>query len=196
MDLIHSVHPRNRCRISPGIVGSVGDSLSGVRLKQSTPDMKMRYDSMFSSPYNGSNVQDGYSKSFTSRGKGPTVQEGRLKKKGFQKVYGWQYQDLRPGATTKEPIVGSLGRMDWKNHLATTYRAKMMGDAFLPLPGPYVGRDLPRGGMVPSVQTDSGSTPIEIITPSSSQGLQQPSLLPTQRLQVCTSNGVVTIKKR
>lgn len=159
MDLIGSYHPRNKISISPGMVGPVGDTLSGVRLRQSTPDMPMRYDMSYGDRM-GSNVQDGYDSSFTSKGRQARVNEqGRLINRGFKHAHGVVFQDIRPTARDMTPIVGSLGRMDWKNEMARSYQAKVMGEQFLPLPGGYSGTGLPRGALVPRTLALGEATP-------------------------------------
>ena len=145
---------KNTWVISPGNVGSVGDVLTSVRLRQSAPGMKLRYDPTFSGanePRSGSNVQDGFSYSYTSGG-GParTVDSNWVNKK-FKTAHGWVYQDLRAADRTLTEVMGSTGRYDWYNRVANTYQAKITGDMFLPLPGEYQPSDTPRGGQMPRV---------------------------------------------
>lgn len=158
--IIGTQYFKNSEVIVPGKVGSVGDVLASVRLKQSTPDMAMRYDKSFSGiaeSLHGSNVQDGYSYSFTSGGGPARTLDSRLERKSFKTNHGWVYQDLRVPDTTLEPIMGSTGRYDWYNRVANTYQAKITGDMFLPLPGEYRPTSMTRGNQIPRIiATDIG----------------------------------------
>lgn len=180
--------------ISPGVVGSVGDTLGGVRLKQSTPDMAMRYDPSFESPITGSNVQDGYSYSYTSGGGPARTIEKTMANRGFKTQHGLVYQDLRAPDTTLEPIMGSTGRYPWYNKIATIYEAKRTGDLFLPLPGPYGPTDITRGSQVPRITATIGPTDQDIsqIGKQMLPGEQQSML---QKRYKCTKpDGSVTYK--
>lgn len=143
--------PLNTRLISPGLVGSVGDVLAAVRLKQSTPALPMRFDPAYEPMY-GSNVQDGFSYSFTSGG-GPaaTVQQIRQYHPPERSVVGIKYQDLRAPDKTLEPLMGSGGRYNWYNRVANVYQAKVTGDMFLPLPGPFQPNSITRGSQVPRI---------------------------------------------
>lgn len=136
-------------------VGSVGDPLSSVRLKQSNPDMKMRWDKEFSgknAPRHGSNIQDGYTYSFTSGGGPGRIHEyGYYGNSSFRTDHGWVYQDLRAPDVTHEVVMGSTGRYTYHNKIATLYEAKRTGKMFLPLPGEYAPTKLTRGNQVPRV---------------------------------------------
>jgi hypothetical protein len=145
---------KNTLVISPGVVGSVGDVLNSVRLRQSAPDMMLRYDQVFSGrnePRSGSNVQDGYSYSYTSGGGPSRTLDSNWTNKKFKTAHGWIYQDLRVPDKTLTEIMGSTGRYDWYNRVANTYQAKITGDMFLPLPGGYQPSGVPRGGQVPRI---------------------------------------------
>lgn len=139
----------------------VGDVTTGVRLRQSAPDMAMRYDKSFSGDQGalllGSNVQDGYSRSETSGGMGARVVDKHLPmNNGFKHAHGFRYQDLRAPDTLHEPLLAPTERYSWRNKIATIYEAKRTGDMFLPLPGPYGPTSLPRGGQVPRVVESNG----------------------------------------
>lgn len=152
MEPIYSYRrPLKRTLISPGVVGSVGDVLGSVRLKQSTPSLPMRFEPNYE-PSRGSNVQDGYSYSFTSGG-GPahTVEEIRHYHPADKTVSGFRYQDLRAPDKSLGPILGSTGRYDWYNRVANIYQAKITGDMFLPLPGPFQPTSVTRGSQMPRV---------------------------------------------
>lgn len=140
--------------ISPGVVGTVGDVLGSVRLKQSTPDMAMRFDSDFYGTNEerlGSNVQDGFSYSFTSGGGPPTSLQGSFATRGYKTNHGWRYQDLRAPDKNTEPLMGSTGRYNWYNKIANVYEAKRTGDLFLPLPGPFQPTSMTRGSQYPVI---------------------------------------------
>lgn len=159
--IVDPVYYKQTVRISPGVVGTVGDAVNGVRLKQSAPDMKMRYDKSFSGSHGalllGSNVQDGFSRSETSGGMNATVIQKHLPcSNGFKHGHGWRYQDLRAPDTLHEPLLAPTERYSWRNKIATIYEAKRTGDMFLPLPGPYGPTSLPRGGQVPRIVDSSG----------------------------------------
>jgi hypothetical protein len=154
---------KNTFIMHPGIVGSVGDALVSVRLKQSAPDMKMRYDKAFSGKNemkSGSNVQDGDTKSYSSKGESARVYDSNWQNKKFKTSHGWIYQDLRAPDKTLTEVMGSTGRYDWYNRVANTYQAKITGDMFLPLPNGYQPSGIPRGGQVPRiVATDEPMLP-------------------------------------
>lgn len=155
--IVDPVYYKRTQRISPGVVGSVGDAINGVRLRQSAPDMAMRYT--FENPkLLGSNVQDGNSKSMTSKG-GPAtvVQKHYPMAEGFKHAHGWKYQDLRAPDTLHEPLLAPLEQYSWRNKVATIYEAKRTGDMFLPLPGPYQPTSMTRGSQIPRVvETEMG----------------------------------------
>lgn len=140
--------------IHPGNVGSVGDVIASVRLKQSAPDMKMRYDPEFSGvaeTLHGSNVQDGYTYSFTSGGGPARTLDSRWERKSFKTQHGWRFQDMRMPDKSMDPVVGSTGRGSWYNKIATIYEAKVTGNNFLPLPGAFGPNAMTRGSQIPRV---------------------------------------------
>lgn len=165
MESISAYRPRNRHmndRIQPGSVGPVGDVLGGVRLKQSTPDMPMRWDKVFSlenAPRMGSNVQDGQQVSWQSGGGFPEVVStsfggGRQ----FRTSRGYRIEDITEADMMVEPFVSSLGDYTWRNKVATVYQALRTGEQFLPLPGGYQPHpgELLRGGNFPTVVATAG----------------------------------------
>ena len=152
--IVDPVYFKRTERISPGVVGSVGDALGGVRLKQSAPDMPMRYEAAFAgvnTPITGSNVQDGFSYSYSSGGGPARTLESGWANRGFKTNHGWRYQDLRAPDTTLETLTLPTERYSWYNKIATIYEAKRTGDLFLPLPGPYEPTSLTRGTQYPVV---------------------------------------------
>jgi len=145
---------KNTMVISPGVVGSVGDVLGSVRLRQSEPSMDLRYDATFSGPnepMTGSNVQNGFSYSYSSGGGPARTLDSNWENRSFKTNHGWVYQDLRAPDKTLMPVMGSTGRYDWYNRVANIYQAKVTGDMFLPLPNGYQPSGVPRGGQVPRV---------------------------------------------
>lgn len=139
--------------ISPGVVGSVGDTLGTVRLKQSTPDMAMRYEKAFYGKNEerlGSNVQDGNSVSYTTGG-GPSRTLELSWDNRTRRNHGFAYQDLRQVDKRMEPIVGSTGRYTWNNKIANVIQEKLTGDLFYPLPGLFAPTSMTRGNQYPQV---------------------------------------------
>lgn len=165
---INAIKPLNRWdfdSIRPGVVGSVGDVNLQPKLKHSNPDMPLRWEKAFAKqnePRLGSNVQDGYKKSYDSKGRQAKSTSGYFNLEGrrFKTQRGWKWTDLRAPDTFVEPRVTSLGDYQWRNKVAKVYEAKRTGNKFLPLPGAYVlplGQ-VPRGGMTPvTVMADQGN---------------------------------------
>lgn len=153
-DIIGTRRFKNSEIITPGIVGTVGDTIGSIRLKQSAPDMAMRYDSQFSGPQEvrlGSNVQDGFSYSYASGGGPARTLDSKLERKSFKTVHGWIHQDLRAPDKLLGERLGSTGRYDWYNRVANIYQAKVTGDMFLPLPGVFAPTSMTRGSQVPRI---------------------------------------------
>jgi hypothetical protein len=181
---------KNTAIISPGLVGPVGDVLGSVRLRQSAPDMKLRYEKAFSGKNEsklGSNVQDGFSYSYTSGG-GPaaTVDSNWVNKK-FKTNHGWIYQDLRAPDKTLQPVMGSTGRYDWLNRVANVYEAKRTGDMFLPLPGEYQPTGVPRGGQVPRIIAVDVPTIPDLQGPDVESEKPKEIATPSQMAIICTA---------
>lgn len=139
---------KNNWTISPGPVGSVGDVLVTPRLKQSAPDLPMRWSRWAygqNAPYLGQNVQDGQVKSFNDGGTTARTVDGRIGgRRDFKTNVGWRVEDVSKPDTMVEPFVSSLGDYSWRNRVATTYEARRTGENFLPVPGEYI---LPPGEM-------------------------------------------------
>lgn len=143
--------------IQPGNVGPVGDVLTQERIKQSSPDFPFAYTSTFSTANNifrGSNVQNGTIGSFTSGGlgaeTGEAVWDGR---RDFRTAIGWMHQDISAPDKLVTPVLDSQPSYSWRNRVATVVKARVTGEAFLPLPGGYQPEagSLPRGGQVPRI---------------------------------------------
>ena len=152
----------NHWTISPGPVGSVGDVNMQVRLKHNMPDAPLRFEKEFSGKnlkYLGSNVQDG---SFGSGAPARTIQRKMGIRNAEKTDIGWRKQDIIPVDRTTQPKFAPLGPYTWNNQRAQVFRAKISGQAFLPVPPPYdktqVG--ITRGNQVPRVVlTESGAVP-------------------------------------
>jgi hypothetical protein len=145
--------------ISPGPVGSVGDTLGQIRYKHSFPAQGLRLDSDYQNNKQnrlGSNVSDGNHTSFTSGGRGDPFTlnspwtDLRIRKTSWGEVH----QDVRAPDKLHEPRVGAVPQLEWINKLATVYNAKRTGHMFLPLPGPYIPApgETPRGSQIPKIQ--------------------------------------------
>jgi hypothetical protein len=132
----------------PGVVGSVGDVLTGVKLKHSAPDLPLRWERWNTlNPALGSNVQDGYMKSFDSHGRNAKLEDSKWGySDGFKIQSGWKFQDLREPDKSSEPIMAETAQYSWVNKLVSNYNAQRTGNLFPP-PGPYVMQkgDVPRG---------------------------------------------------
>lgn len=141
---IDHVRPLNRWSndyISPGVQGSVGDTLLGVRLRQSAPDMPMRWAKNFSGAnevFLGSNISDGQSVGYDSGG-GPARLYDSSWGSGrqFRTSVGWRVEDITAPDKNVEPFMSSLGDYTWRNKVATVYEALRTGENFLPVPGPF-----------------------------------------------------------
>ena len=144
----------DKASIRPGPVGSVGDVLTSVRIKQSMPDMPFAYDKTFnpaSDTLRGSNVQDGRWESYFDGGYGAVTKKQRWSNNytGFKTATGWIAQNIVPEQRTTDPKVGSQGRQGFETQAAAILNRQ--GDMFGELPGGYKAPAgvLPRGGMMP-----------------------------------------------
>ena len=151
----------NKDSIRPGPVGSVGDALVGVRLRQSAPDMEMRWDKNFSlknTVYSGSNVSDGYSAGFTTGGGvARTLSTRWPKRQGFKSNVGWIKEDVVPLDRSRTALMGSLGQYSWEAKVGQIARASSTGEMFKPLPEGYtIGQGVqPRGSQIPRIVAES-----------------------------------------
>ncbi len=152
----------NKYSIRPGVLGSVGDAMLQVRLKQSAPDMNPRYESWTAKEaekYLGSNVQDGQSKSFSSHGGGAITKMGRMRyRNSFRTQQGWIHQDIKEVDRASEPITQDQPQYSWKSQVASVERAKTTGQMFLPLPGGYEASRQTRGNNAPRIVEQSSGT--------------------------------------
>lgn len=150
----YPMNPWDKASIRPGPVGSVGDVLTSVRIKQSMPDMPFAYDKTFnpeSDTLRGANVQDGRWESYFDGGYGAVVKKQRWSNNftGFKTATGWIAQNIIPEQRTTDPKVGSQGRQGFETQTAAILNRQ--GDMFGELPGGYKAPAgvLPRGGMMP-----------------------------------------------
>jgi hypothetical protein len=138
--------------MSPGVVGSVGDGLTYTKLQTSSPD-QLSYRKPLSNT--GSNVQDGYSSSYTSGGGGASVLRKSFGyREHFRSRVGWIKEDLRPGFSPVQPT--QLDRQGvWQERAARIYKA---GEKkVLELPGGYVPERMTRGSQIPRI-IEQGAT--------------------------------------
>jgi len=151
----------NKNYISPGKVGSVGDTIATTRLKQSAPELAPRYEdwnSGINEIFYGSNVQDGTESSFNTSGLGArTIQRPVYRYTGYKTAQGWEHQDIVPTDRTYNVKMAGLPQFGWKSQVASIYRAKVSGDSFLPLPGGYGPNSLPRGNQYPLLVSRSNA---------------------------------------
>lgn len=138
--------------IRPGPVGSVGDVLTSIRIKQSSPDMPFAYDIKFN-PDNdmlrGSNVQDGRWYSFSDHGFGAEVKRKKLN--NFKHTVGWREQNIIPEDRTTQPKLLDQPRQGWKTQVSEILQRQ--GDMFTTLPGGYKPQgETPRGSQYPTKQ--------------------------------------------
>jgi hypothetical protein len=143
----------NKKYISPGPVGSVGDALTSVRIKQSSPDMPFAYQQEFDPSndiYRGSNVQDGQWASFSDGGFNAKVKRRKL---GVNANVGWIQQDISRPDIYREPMLLDQPSAGFKSQVASIL--KRQGDMFTQLPLGYSPQpgDIPRGNQVPIIQS-------------------------------------------
>ena len=150
----------NKYYISPGGVGSVGDTMASVRIKQSSPEMTPKYQAWNSGEmesFYGSNVQDGRMTSFMTGGtNAKTLSRPLPFRSGNRTSFGWVHQGIVPTDRSRATKVAPLPQFGWKSQVANVVRARVTGDSFLPLPGGYSAVGLSRGTQSPRV-VDSSS---------------------------------------
>jgi hypothetical protein len=148
--------------IRPGPVGSVGVVNAQPRLKQSTPEMEMRWDTTFAHNKEkrlGSNVSDGQWKGYTSGGGvAETVDTNWGMRRDFTTSRGWMHQDMRTADRTHDPVSGGTPSYSWHNKIATVYEAKRTGNNFLPK---FDKVGLPRGGQTMRVTDTAGGEDVQ-----------------------------------
>lgn len=157
-------------RIQPGSVGSVGDVLGQVRIKQSYPDAPFAWDRTFSAfgeSRLGSGVQNGQDGSYMSNGMGPiTIDLGWTARKSHKTNLGWVFQDIKETDKLVVPIDYPSPRYQWNNTVAKVCKAKVTGENFLPLPGDFAPEGLTRGTQIPRKLSISEEPVNELTAPS------------------------------
>ena len=145
-------------RIQPGNVHSVGDTITGIKLKHSQPDLPIRYEKKFSGKnagLMGDNNTDGGHTGYFNHGYGsPYTKDSNWPSwRQFDTPLGWIHEDLRPPDKSYQPLLSSTPNAKWDQRVAETYKIYRPGFDFLPLPHGYQPSpgDLPRGGNTPTV---------------------------------------------
>ena len=179
---VKPLHAFDNDAIRPGPVGSIGDVLGTVRLKHSMPDLPIRKIKL--SPTDGSNVEDGQYKSYTSKGGPARVYDSNWQSgRQFKTSHGWIIDDLRAEDRLHEPLLGSGPQYSWRNQVATVYNARTTGDQFLPLPGGYRPSpgEIERGAIVPEiVAVEDSYNPVKPEIPSRPD-MSEPRMLSASR---------------
>lgn len=148
--LVDNIKPKNVYEFRPGNVGSIGDTVVKTRFRQSTPFMPWAYDPYWQGKRAnklGSNVQDGDSKSFDSKGGPANIYNAAWSNnRDFKHQYGLEIHDLRQPDTLQEPITAWQGDFSWKRKLYSLRIAKRSGSLFSIKPNGYQPSGLQRGG--------------------------------------------------
>lgn len=174
--ITHIAYPLNQWdkkSIRPGPVGSVGDVLTSVRIKQSMPDMPFAYDKKHN-PQNdvlrGSNVQDGQWFSFSDHGYNAQVKRRKLNK---TPAMGWTKRDVTLPDRNTEPMMLDQPQQGFKSLVAETL--KRQGDMFSTLPGGYAPppNTLLRGNEFPKIQNNISQAMVMEQTPPTSNVIDQ-----------------------
>ena len=147
----------DKARIAPGPVGSIGDALTSVRIKQSTPDMPIAYDKFFSAKNDsnrGSNVQDGSWASFADGGYGAEVYARKRQKKTNVGTF---MQQMSSNDRSFESIVAPQPQVGTRTQAEAILLRQ--GDKFQITPGGYGPEpgQLLRGSQVPRVVYTEGT---------------------------------------
>jgi len=141
-------------------VGPIGDVLQIVKLKHSCPEMPLRFSQTFATARVGQNVQDGDSPSYNTGAYGAkTIVSAFDRPSNVTTSGGFTFQNIIP--EDREIIADTipLPSYDWENTIAQVYKARVTGNAFLPLPGGFKPEGgVPRGGAVPQLQGGAGDT--------------------------------------
>lgn len=142
-----NVNQWNKNYISPGVVGSVGDVVQNIRLKQSCPELAPRWEYKRAQlQQRGSGVGDGsVANDYTGAPSSNTIVTDYYESPFEKYVVGTEIQDLRPNdlaATTRQLGAPQFG---WRSTQAVTSKARVMGEKFLPLPNGYPRSGVSRG---------------------------------------------------
>ncbi len=129
----------------PGKVGSIGDPLTAVRLKQSAIDLPPRYDALNPlgvSQRLGTYVQDGTQGGAPARAFG-----GEFSNPDPWSPRGFTVTNVIPSDRVVDPVFLGVNQLTWKNNVAQTFDAIVGGNKFAPAPGSFqlAPGELPRG---------------------------------------------------
>jgi hypothetical protein len=141
------VNQWNNGYISPGPVSSIGDVLQNVRLKQSAPELPMRFlYNDYELEHRGQNVQDGQWFNFTSGGyAAKTVVRDSYNAPYETNQIGISTQELRPTNLASSTRVAARPQDSWKSQAGQTMLSKTTGIDFRPLPHGYPNTGVSRG---------------------------------------------------
>ena len=132
-----------------GDVGPIGDVHQIVKLKHSCPEMPLRFSQTFATARVGQNVQDGDSPSYNTGAYGAkTIISAFDRPSNVTTSGGFTYENIIP--EDREVIADTipLPSYSWENSIAQVYKARVTGNAFLPLPGGFKPEGgVPRGGV-------------------------------------------------
>lgn len=140
--LVSNVHYKNQWTCSPGRVGSVGATAIRTRLKQSCPDLPMRFVDDYGTT-NGSYIDDGY-------GANCRTDDQFWSPIQPTQANGMRYQDLRVPPTTREIDLKEIPQYSWMSQIAVTNTANTRQYQYLPqgYNSDWI-KGLPRGGLYP-----------------------------------------------
>lgn len=161
--LVHDVKPNNITSFHAGRVGSVGEVNVRTRFRQSCAEMPWSYDPYWTSKRStklGSNVQDGHTVSYFSKGGPASTNLGYWNgNRSFKHQYGYTMHDLQPINLSKIPIDSELPKFGWNRKVARTRYIKA-GPLFMPMGYQATGK--PRGGLYPTSSSFGGTTPASV----------------------------------
>lgn len=152
----------NNHRISPGVVGSVGDANVNVTFKSTFPGdyREAPYTAGNTEMRLGSNVQDGDRPSFDTGSMQARTIGGFFggDRDSLTTQRGWVFQNIKLEDMVEEPVMGALPRYKWRNQVATINNAATTGNKFAVLPNGYQPGPgaIPRGGQKPGVVSKEG----------------------------------------
>lgn len=118
-------------RISPGKVGSVGDTLMNTRLRQNKPSDEMRFSNETKGKKEqrfGSFIQDGTKPSLhRPKSKPPKVVFGGMKKPVEKRMVGLSIKDVSPRNVYSTPVEDDVERGPWKYMTNHSFGVKPKG---------------------------------------------------------------------
>ena len=187
-----SVNNWNKHYISPGAVGTVGDVIQNVRLKQSAPELETRWE--FNRPQlekRGSAISDGtVASNYTDNFLTNTVVTDYYTSPYQRDVVGVSYQDLR--LNDLSPTTRQLGapQFGWRATQASVNKALVMGKQFLPATRGYPKSGVSRGPEPRSTfLADIASLPQNPVGPIGN--LQPTQLNPVPKIDPLSGNPIL-----